>query len=84
MAITGPIGLLYVPSKLIVPGDAAGTATKIMRTALPHRLRAISSVNRFIFLMLPLPPAQRSEPTACPAHGGICAGLRPDRVPEHA
>ena len=30
MAITGPIGLLYVPSKLIVPGDATATANNIL------------------------------------------------------
>jgi hypothetical protein len=30
MAITDPIGLLYVPSKLIVPEDATATANNIM------------------------------------------------------
>jgi len=29
MAITAPIGLMYVPSTLIVPGDAAATADLI-------------------------------------------------------
>jgi Domain of unknown function (DUF4386) len=57
MAITGPIGLLYVPSKLIVPGDAAGTANNIMASESLFRIGIASNLVcqiAFIFLALAL------------------------------
>lgn len=57
MAITGPIGLLYVPSKLIVPGDATGTASNIMASESLFRVGIASNLLcqiAFIFLVLAL------------------------------
>ena len=57
MAITGPIGLLYVPSKLIVPGDATATASNIEASELLFRIGIVSNLVcqiAFIFLVLAL------------------------------
>ena len=57
MAITGPIGLLYVPSRLIVPGDATETATNIMASETLFRLGIASNLLcqiAFVFLVLAL------------------------------
>jgi hypothetical protein len=57
MAITGPIGLLYVPSKLIVPGDAAATASNILASESLFRIGIVSNILcqiAFIFLVLAL------------------------------
>ncbi len=57
MAITAFIGLLYVPSKLIVPGDATTTANNIMALELLFRIGILSSLLcqvSFIFLVLAL------------------------------
>jgi len=57
MAITAPIGLLYVPSQLIVPGDATATASKIMASELLFRTGIVCSLIghvAFIFLVLAL------------------------------
>jgi hypothetical protein len=53
MAITGSIGLLYVPAKLIVPGDAAATANNIMASESLFRIGIVSNLLcqlAFIFL----------------------------------
>ena len=57
MAITGPVGLLYVPSKLIVPGDATTTANNIMASETLFRIGIVSNFLcqlAFIFLVLAL------------------------------
>ena len=55
MAITGPIGLLYVPSKLIVPGDAAATVSKIVASEGLFRSSIVSwLIGQMIFIVLPL------------------------------
>jgi hypothetical protein len=57
MAITGPIGLLYVPSKLIVPGNATATANNIMTSESLFRIGIASNLIcqiAFIFLVLAL------------------------------
>jgi hypothetical protein len=57
MAITGPIGLLYVPSKLIVFGDATATVNNIMTFELLFRIGIVSNFLcqlAFIFLVLAL------------------------------
>jgi len=57
MAVTGPIGLLYVPSKLIVPGDATVTAQNILGSASLFRVGIVSNFLcqlAFIFLVLAL------------------------------
>ena len=57
MAITSPIGLLYVPSKLIVPGEATATANNIMASESLFRIGIVSSLISqiaFIFLVLAL------------------------------
>jgi hypothetical protein len=57
MALTGPIGLLYVPSKLIVPGDATATANNILASEALFRIGIVSNFIcqlAFIFLVLAL------------------------------
>ena len=57
MAITGPIGLLYVPSRLIVPGETTATANNIMASETLFRIGIVSCVLcqiAFIFLVLAL------------------------------
>ena len=51
MVITGPFALIYVPSKLIVRGDAAATASRILEHQTMFRLAiAADLVNTVIFL----------------------------------
>lgn len=57
MGITGPIGLMYVPSTLIIAGDATATANNIMSSELLFRFGIISNLIcqiSFIFLVLAL------------------------------
>ena len=53
----GIFGILYVPSALIVPGDAAATANKIMASEALFRLSIVTAllvqiVNIFVVLFL--------------------------------
>ena len=53
----GIFGILYVPSTLIVPGDAAATATKIMASEALFRLSIVTAllvqiINIFVVLFL--------------------------------
>ena len=57
MALSGPIGILLVPSKIIVAGDAAATAANIEAHELLLRVGIVSSVFcqvSFVFLALAL------------------------------
>jgi hypothetical protein len=57
MAVTGPIGLLYVPSRIMVSGDATATANNIMASELLFRVGIVSNFLcqlAFIFLVLAL------------------------------
>jgi hypothetical protein len=57
MALTGPIGLLYVPSKIIVSGDATATANNILLSESLFRTGIVSNIlcqTAFIFLVLAL------------------------------
>jgi hypothetical protein len=57
VALIGPIGILYVPSKLLVPGDAQATAASIAANELLLRVGILSTVLcqvSFIFLALAL------------------------------
>jgi hypothetical protein len=57
MAITAPIGVLFVPSKLIVSSDATATANNIIASELLFRAGIVSSLIcqiAFIFLVLAL------------------------------
>ena len=57
MGITGPIGLMYVPSTVIVTGDATATANNIMNSELLFRFGIISNLIcqiSFVFLVLAL------------------------------
>jgi hypothetical protein len=57
MALTGPVGLLYVPSRLIVPRDAVMTAGNIMAHEWLFRIGIASCLIcqiAFIFLVLTL------------------------------
>ncbi len=57
MGITGPIGLVVIPSNIIVSGDAIATANNIMNSELLFRFGIISNLicqTSFIFLVLAL------------------------------
>jgi hypothetical protein len=57
MAVTGPIGILYVPSKLFVPGDPAATAANIAAHEFTLRAGVVASIAcqvTFVFLVLAL------------------------------
>jgi len=57
MAVTSAFGLLYVPSKIIVAGNAAGTANNILASESLFRIGIMSSLIgqiSFIFLVLAL------------------------------
>jgi hypothetical protein len=57
MLLPAPFGLIYVPSRLIVPGDAAATASNVMASDSLFRLGIVSNllvhiVNLFLVLAL--------------------------------
>src|SRR6266496_1208936 len=53
MVVTGPFSLIYVPSKLIVRGDAAATATNILAHETMFRLSIFGDlVGQVIFICL--------------------------------
>ena len=57
MAITGPLGLVYVPSNIFIAGDAAATANNILSSETLYRISIISNLicqTVFIFLVLAL------------------------------
>lgn len=57
MAVSGPIGLMYVPSKIVVDGDAAATAANLAAHPLLVRVGVLSSLAcqvSFVFLALAL------------------------------
>ncbi|MFH0990097.1 MAG: DUF4386 domain-containing protein [bacterium] len=57
MGITGAFGLMYVPSKIIVAGNAAATANNIMTSESLFRIGIVSNLIcqiSFIFLVLAL------------------------------
>jgi hypothetical protein len=57
MAVSGPIGIAYVPSKILVEGDAGATAANIVAHALLLRVGVVSSLIcqiSFVFLVLAL------------------------------
>ena len=57
MALSGPIGIVYVPSKILVAGDAGATAANIVAHELLLRVGILSSLVcqiSFVFLVLAL------------------------------
>lgn len=57
LGLPAPFGLLYVPARLIVPGDAAATATNIIASEALFRLGIVSNlfmpiINLFLALAL--------------------------------
>jgi hypothetical protein len=44
MALTGPIGILYAPSQVLVPGDAAATAAALIANTLLARVGVAASI----------------------------------------
>jgi len=52
-AVAAGVPLLYVPGALIVPGDAAATASKILASEMPFRVCIVSElVGAIIFIFL--------------------------------
>lgn len=57
LGITGMFGLMYVPSKIIVEGDAAATAANMLEHETLYRLGVLSNLvcqTAFVFLALAL------------------------------
>jgi hypothetical protein len=57
MLITAPIGLMYIPSKLFISGNATATASNVMTSELLFRIGIMSNLIcqiSFIFLVLAL------------------------------
>lgn len=57
LAITGGFGIMYVPSSIIVPGDATTTASNIVNSGFTYRLSIFSNLVSqvlMIFLVLTL------------------------------
>ena len=53
MVVTGPFSLIYVPSKLIVRGDATATASNILAHETMFRLAILADlVGQVIFICL--------------------------------
>ena len=53
LAVLGAFSILYVPAKLIVPGDAAATASNILASETLYRLSIVSGlVSAVLFLFL--------------------------------
>ncbi len=57
MAMTGPLGLMYIPSGIIVAGDTAATVNNIVANEVLYRLSVVSNLicqTAFIFVVLAL------------------------------
>lgn len=57
MGISGPLGIMYVPSYILVSGDAAATVSNLINSEMLFRLSIVSSMVcqiSFIFLVLSL------------------------------
>src|SRR5687768_10427261 len=57
MVLSGPIGIVYVPSRIVVAGDAGATAKNIVAHELLLRVGILSSLVcqiSFVFLVLAL------------------------------
>ena len=84
LSIPGVFAMVYVPSKLIMHGNAAATASNISASEPLFRLgiaAQLISQAGFIFVTLGfIRPAQGSQPTPGLAHGDIGCCLDPDRV----
>jgi len=85
VSIPAPFALIYVPSKLIVHGNATATANNIAASETLFRLGiAVQLISQagFIFVALALYNLLRGQPAARLAHGDIDCGLDPDSVSE--
>lgn len=63
LGLTGMVGLMYVPSQIIVPGNATATADNIIHHELLYRLGIVSNLacqTLFVFLVLTLNRLLRS------------------------
>src|SRR6187431_1832906 len=57
MVLTGPIGILYAPSQIHVPGNAAATAASLLAHGTIARIGVAASIAcqvSFVFLVLAL------------------------------
>lgn len=53
MVVTGPFSLIYLPNKLIVPGNAAATAGKVLASEMLFRLGIVADlVGAVLFILL--------------------------------
>ena len=84
VSIPGAFALIYVPSKLIVHGDATATANNIAASETLFRLGiAVQLISQagFIFVALALYDLLKGGQRAAGlTHGDVDFGLDPDRV----
>src|SRR5258706_4186270 len=86
MSIPGVFALIYVPSKLIVHGNATATANNIAASETLFRLGIACNLirpGRFYLCGAGfIRSAQGGQPAARRAYGDIDSGRNPDRVAE--
>lgn len=86
--VTGFFGIIYVPSKRNVSGNAAATANNILASERLFRVGIVSELicaAEFVFLLWVLLPITRwGEQDACFADGDPGSGLRSHYVREFA
>jgi hypothetical protein len=84
--VTGFFSIIYVPSRLMVPGNAAATAGNIIASERLFRLgiasEVICAVEIYLSALGSLPTAQRGEQDACFPDGDLRSGLRSHYVHE--
>lgn len=84
-SIPGVFALVYVPSKLIVRGNATATAHNIVVSETLFRLGIAADLicqALFSFVASSVRRAQGRQPAARLGHGDFDSGLNPDSVTE--
>ena len=79
LVVTGPFTLIYVPNKLIVPGNATATASNILAHQTLFRVSIVADlIGAVIFICLAMALYRLlsgREQDASFAHGGVCPRL---------
>ena len=88
MAVTGLFGIMYVPSTIIVSGDATATVNNILASELLFRAGIVSNLilsdDFYIFSDSPILAIQRSKQKTCIVNVGFGCCVRADSIPQYA
>ena len=88
MAVTGLFGIMYVPSTIIVSGDATATVNNILTSEVLFRMGIVSNLicqTTFIFLVTVLYQAiQRSKQRTCFVDVGFGCCVSADSIRQYA